>query len=139
MPGEIEKPVFRKGRSRLGCTNCKKSKVKCDEVHPSCKRCLKRGTHCSYPFQVSFEKIMGMPQDEKMKSKKYGKITTLQTLPYQPDESSSNEKNNTNGYSKPAAASEFLRSLIKKNEQDRSKVDSIDDFAKVVQVKSKKG
>ena len=83
---------------------------------------------------------MGMPQDERQRAKQYGKITSLQTLPYQPDESSSNAKNNTNAnLPKPAAASEFLRSLIKQNEKDRSNIDTIDDFAKVVQVKSKKG
>lgn len=134
MPGDIEKSTFRKGRSRLGCTNCKKSKVKCDEIHPSCTRCLKRGTHCSYPFQVSFEKIMGLPQDEKMKTNQYGKITTLQTLPYEPKKDTNNSKPSS---SKPAA-SDFLRLLIEKNEQDRSKIETIDDFAKVVQMKTQK-
>ena len=42
-------------RSKSGCTACKKSKLKCDEVHPSCTRCLKRGTYCSYPLPMAYQ------------------------------------------------------------------------------------
>lgn len=34
-------------RSRYGCIDCKKAKVKCDEVHPSCGTCKRRGRRCS--------------------------------------------------------------------------------------------
>lgn len=77
---------------------------------------------------------MGLPQDEKMKTNQYGKITTLQTLPYEPKKDTNNSKPSS---SKPAA-SDFLRLLIEKNEQDRSKIETIDDFAKVVQMKTQK-
>lgn len=33
-------------RSRSGCKNCKKRRVKCDETFPVCLRCQKRGTVC---------------------------------------------------------------------------------------------
>ena len=34
-------------RSRQGCIDCKKAKVKCDEVHPSCGTCKRRRRQCS--------------------------------------------------------------------------------------------
>lgn len=33
-------------RSRRGCIDCKKAKVKCDEVHPGCGTCYRRGYVC---------------------------------------------------------------------------------------------
>ncbi|EXJ93189.1 hypothetical protein A1O3_01746 [Capronia epimyces CBS 606.96] len=34
-------------RSRYGCIDCKKAKVKCDEVYPACGTCKRRGRQCS--------------------------------------------------------------------------------------------
>ncbi|KAL4784442.1 fungal-specific transcription factor domain-containing protein [Aspergillus varians] len=34
-------------RSRKGCIDCKRAKVKCDEVHPSCGTCARRRRQCS--------------------------------------------------------------------------------------------
>ncbi|KAK5265118.1 hypothetical protein LTR96_009485 [Exophiala xenobiotica] len=34
-------------RSRKGCIDCKKAKVKCDEVHPFCGTCKRRRRQCS--------------------------------------------------------------------------------------------
>ncbi|RFU28797.1 hypothetical protein B7463_g7532, partial [Scytalidium lignicola] len=41
----------RKGhkKSRQGCFNCKRRKIKCQETLPSCDNCLKRGLECLYP------------------------------------------------------------------------------------------
>ncbi|KAJ6172632.1 hypothetical protein N7470_001699 [Penicillium chermesinum] len=36
-----------KDRSRNGCENCRRSKVKCDEQKPSCTRCWQKGIPCS--------------------------------------------------------------------------------------------
>ncbi|KAI0181790.1 hypothetical protein GGR52DRAFT_55470 [Hypoxylon sp. FL1284] len=36
-------------KSRAGCHQCKKRKVKCDEVRPSCKSCRLRKENCVYP------------------------------------------------------------------------------------------
>ncbi|KAH8703130.1 hypothetical protein BGW36DRAFT_368863 [Talaromyces proteolyticus] len=51
-----EKPPSRRKRphqkSRNGCSNCKRRKVKCDEGYPSCKRCIQReDTCCRSPRQ----------------------------------------------------------------------------------------
>ncbi|KAF8858975.1 hypothetical protein BDZ45DRAFT_673549 [Acephala macrosclerotiorum] len=35
-------------KSRNGCKQCKRRKVKCDEEHPKCKPCTKRGIWCSF-------------------------------------------------------------------------------------------
>jgi len=41
----------RKGhrKSRLGCFNCKKRKIKCQENRPQCHHCVKAGLPCQYP------------------------------------------------------------------------------------------
>jgi hypothetical protein len=45
------KPMPRKGhtKSRRGCFNCKKRKIKCPETFPRCENCLKAGMSCEYP------------------------------------------------------------------------------------------
>ncbi|ETS81534.1 hypothetical protein PFICI_06536 [Pestalotiopsis fici W106-1] len=35
-------------RSRLGCWICREKKVKCDEAHPRCGRCVRLARDCSY-------------------------------------------------------------------------------------------
>lgn len=39
-------------KSRLGCQNCKKRKVKCDEKRPSCGVCTLRGDECVYSLPI---------------------------------------------------------------------------------------
>ncbi|KAM3076792.1 hypothetical protein ACMFMF_004712 [Clarireedia jacksonii] len=36
-------------KSRRGCYNCKKRKVKCQETYPSCQNCVRNQLPCSYP------------------------------------------------------------------------------------------
>ncbi|CAI7566423.1 unnamed protein product [Penicillium pancosmium] len=36
-------------KSRRGCLNCKKRKVKCQETKPACTNCLSRDMKCTYP------------------------------------------------------------------------------------------
>ncbi|KAL7784081.1 hypothetical protein V8C37DRAFT_396420 [Trichoderma ceciliae] len=45
------KPLSRRGhfKSRLGCFNCKRRRVKCNEVRPSCSPCCRLGLNCDYP------------------------------------------------------------------------------------------
>ncbi|KAK3946287.1 hypothetical protein QBC46DRAFT_369416 [Diplogelasinospora grovesii] len=46
-----DKPYYPKRphqKSRKGCRNCKKRKVKCDEGRPFCKNCRVRGDACAY-------------------------------------------------------------------------------------------
>ncbi|KAI6778766.1 Sterol uptake control protein-like protein [Emericellopsis cladophorae] len=41
----------RKGhtKSRRGCFNCKRRRIKCQETHPACGHCVKTGLKCEYP------------------------------------------------------------------------------------------
>ncbi|KAL2187570.1 hypothetical protein L209DRAFT_753611 [Thermothelomyces heterothallicus CBS 203.75] len=45
------RPVPRKGhtKSRHGCFNCKRRKVKCQESRPECSNCTRIGLECQYP------------------------------------------------------------------------------------------
>jgi hypothetical protein len=49
------KPLSRRGhfKSRLGCFNCKRRRVKCNEVRPACSPCCRLGLNCSYPTPAS--------------------------------------------------------------------------------------
>ncbi|CAI7653682.1 unnamed protein product [Penicillium manginii] len=42
-------------RSQHGCTNCRRSKVKCDENKPICTRCWQKDLQCSSNFQLKWE------------------------------------------------------------------------------------
>ena len=46
-------PAFRPRRyhtkSRNGCFNCKKRRIKCDEAAPACSHCWEKGLQCEYP------------------------------------------------------------------------------------------
>lgn len=48
------KPIPRKGhtKSRRGCFNCKRRRIKCNERHPECNHCIKAGLHCEYPANI---------------------------------------------------------------------------------------
>ncbi len=48
------KPIPRKGhtKSRRGCFNCKRRKVKCQETLPACAHCTRIGLVCQYPDSV---------------------------------------------------------------------------------------
>ncbi|CAO2654381.1 Nn.00g111140.m01.CDS01 [Neocucurbitaria sp. VM-36] len=55
MPAVVSKPQTQASRkrrvhakSRDGCGNCKLRRVKCDEQHPSCKKCKSYGVICNY-------------------------------------------------------------------------------------------
>jgi hypothetical protein len=42
-------------KSRMGCTSCKRRKVKCDELQPTCGTCRLRKTKCEYSKSQSVE------------------------------------------------------------------------------------
>ncbi|KAF2832164.1 hypothetical protein CC86DRAFT_366046 [Ophiobolus disseminans] len=46
----VRRPRRRHDKSKLGCFECKRRKVKCDENKPSCTRCTLGLTKCVYPF-----------------------------------------------------------------------------------------
>lgn len=62
-------------RSRLGCHNCKRLKVKCDEEKPSCTLCLKSNKKCDYSIQLTW----GGRPFKKKKNNNYG-FATISTF-----------------------------------------------------------
>ncbi|KAF1834987.1 hypothetical protein BDW02DRAFT_497013 [Decorospora gaudefroyi] len=48
------RPIPRKGhtKSRRGCYNCKRRRIKCNEKHPECNHCIKAGLQCEYPANI---------------------------------------------------------------------------------------
>lgn len=54
-------------RSRLGCVQCKKRKVKCDELKPTCSRCKKRNILCNYSLKILFQKKIPIKPKESEK------------------------------------------------------------------------
>ncbi|KAH8706724.1 hypothetical protein BGZ61DRAFT_493473 [Ilyonectria robusta] len=49
VPGRVSKLARRPHRkSRNGCFNCKRRKVKCDEVKPACSNCIRFGIPCDF-------------------------------------------------------------------------------------------
>ncbi|PVI07816.1 hypothetical protein DM02DRAFT_608430 [Periconia macrospinosa] len=53
-PPPPRKPIPRKGhtKSRRGCYNCKRRRIKCNERHPKCSHCIKAGLQCEYPANI---------------------------------------------------------------------------------------
>lgn len=51
LPKRKKKPVPGKGfsKSRQGCYNCKRRRVKCSEAKPECRSCNRMGLFCVYP------------------------------------------------------------------------------------------
>lgn len=52
-PQQPRKPIPRKGhlKTRRGCWNCKRRRIKCNEGHPDCNHCIKAGLQCAYSQQ----------------------------------------------------------------------------------------
>lgn len=54
-------------RSKRGCTGCKAKKVKCDEIKPTCSRCLESGRSCIYEIKLQFR------EDLEKQGKSFGR------------------------------------------------------------------
>nr|UYO77173.1 Zn2Cys6 transcriptional regulator [Trichoderma calamagrostidis] len=55
VTSKTNKPLSRRGhfKSRLGCFNCKRRRVKCNELRPACSPCGRLGLNCSYPTSAA--------------------------------------------------------------------------------------
>ncbi|KAG8628822.1 hypothetical protein KVT40_002687 [Elsinoe batatas] len=64
-------------KSHLGCVECKRRRIKCDETHPTCVACTARGATCSYDtFSiVPVSKFVNKTSDQKQ-PKSAGSPTT---------------------------------------------------------------
>ncbi|KAK4121808.1 hypothetical protein N657DRAFT_647298 [Parathielavia appendiculata] len=48
-------------KSRRGCFNCKRRRIKCQETRPACGHCVKQGLKCEYP---ALPRIVHQPQHQ---------------------------------------------------------------------------
>ncbi|PHH73069.1 hypothetical protein CDD80_4074 [Ophiocordyceps camponoti-rufipedis] len=48
-------------KSRRGCYNCKRRRIKCQETRPACGHCVKTGLECEYP---SLPSVIHQPQHQ---------------------------------------------------------------------------
>lgn len=72
-PKNEQKPIKR--RSRGGCHNCKRLKVKCDEQKPTCGNCERNSTECDYSLKLSWG---GRPYKKpRIESSNYSVTTAL--------------------------------------------------------------
>ena len=66
-PWVRRKPIPRKGhtKSRRGCFNCKRRRIKCNEKRPDCNHCIKAGLQCEYPLNVvNTMRVSSNPQEK---------------------------------------------------------------------------
>ncbi|KAK2616850.1 hypothetical protein QQS21_000228 [Conoideocrella luteorostrata] len=59
--GSSRQPLSRRGhfKSRLGCFHCKRRRIKCNELRPSCSPCRRLGLTCNYPSTTSGTALSG--------------------------------------------------------------------------------
>ncbi|KAH7163364.1 hypothetical protein B0J13DRAFT_464819 [Dactylonectria estremocensis] len=60
----VRKPGVKRihNKSRLGCFNCKRRRVKCDEKRPLCAPCSRLGLSCKYPHRESQAAVDEIPR-----------------------------------------------------------------------------
>ncbi|KAF2227678.1 GatB/GatE catalytic domain-containing protein [Elsinoe ampelina] len=66
-------------KSHLGCVECKRRRIKCDETHPTCVACTARGATCSYnTFSiVPVSKFVNKNSDQKQPKSAGSPSTTV--------------------------------------------------------------
>lgn len=75
-PGRQIKPHR---KTRNGCFDCKRRRVKCQETRPACDNCIRNGLRCTYPSRVKLAyDILGAspdaPQTQSMKELHSGQL-----------------------------------------------------------------
>ncbi|KAH6661670.1 hypothetical protein EV126DRAFT_447479 [Verticillium dahliae] len=82
-----QKKLERRGhtKSRRGCFNCKRRRIKCQETQPACGHCRKSGLQCEYP---SLPQITHQPQHKipifTMEDMRFFQHFLLQCYPHHP-------------------------------------------------------
>ncbi|KAJ5904273.1 hypothetical protein N7504_006656 [Penicillium tannophilum] len=71
-------------KSRTGCQICRSRKIKCDERHPSCLNCIKKGLRCDF-IQTVESPITTSPHSETLKLELLHHFTISTALTLSPD------------------------------------------------------
>ncbi|KAH6972150.1 hypothetical protein BKA56DRAFT_620719 [Ilyonectria sp. MPI-CAGE-AT-0026] len=67
-------------KSRKGCHSCKTRKIKCDEQHPSCRNCIKRGIQCDFLQSEDTPTPVSVPANLDLELLHHFTISTASTL-----------------------------------------------------------
>ncbi|KAK0706829.1 hypothetical protein B0T26DRAFT_655867 [Lasiosphaeria miniovina] len=72
-------------KSRRGCFNCKRRRIKCQETRPACGHCVKTGLNCEYP---AVPLVVHQPQHQipvfSMQDMRFFQHFLLQCYPHHP-------------------------------------------------------
>lgn len=91
-------------KSRLGCSTCKKRRVKCDEARPICNKCQHMDLVCGYTLNESPDTIKQEIEDKPFKKRK----THKQTVSHKsPDSSDSSNQESTTQQATPSITPPF--------------------------------
>ncbi|KNG87112.1 hypothetical protein ANOM_005303 [Aspergillus nomiae NRRL 13137] len=68
-------------KSRLGCGNCKRRRIKCDEVRPACNGCLRHSVVCDYQLEEANSNANSQPvvKASKVAAKRHTFISSYQS------------------------------------------------------------
>ncbi|KAK3387680.1 hypothetical protein B0H63DRAFT_470694 [Podospora didyma] len=73
-------------KSRRGCYNCKRRRIKCQETRPECGHCVKTGLKCEYP--TTLPQIVHQPQHQiplfSMQDMRFFQHFLFQCYPHHP-------------------------------------------------------
>ncbi|RCK64583.1 hypothetical protein Cantr_00047 [Candida viswanathii] len=70
-------------RSRNGCHNCKRLKIKCDEKKPACSYCIKTKAQCDYSIRLTWggRPYKAKKKEPKLKSESVPATTRGESIP----------------------------------------------------------
>ncbi|CEL10055.1 hypothetical protein ASPCAL13182 [Aspergillus calidoustus] len=63
-------------KSRLGCGNCKKRRVKCDEKKPTCSNCLQHSIDCDFTTRSASESLTPPARRYQFRQSKYQQVAS---------------------------------------------------------------
>ncbi|KAL3487380.1 hypothetical protein BJX62DRAFT_213698 [Aspergillus germanicus] len=63
-------------KSRLGCGNCKKRRVKCDEKKPTCSNCLQHSIDCDFTVRSASESLTPPARRYQFRQSKYQQVAS---------------------------------------------------------------
>ena len=72
--------------NQRSCVTCRRRKVRCDKLHPSCTNCTKAGIECVFPGPGRAKRKTRKPQDAELLARLKKLEGVIQTLGAQVDE-----------------------------------------------------
>ncbi|KAJ0420964.1 hypothetical protein BJY00DRAFT_119215 [Aspergillus carlsbadensis] len=76
-------------KSRLGCGNCKKRRVKCDEKKPTCSNCLQHSIECDFTARSASESLTPPARRYQFRQSKYQQVASPSPQVQEPEKTTS--------------------------------------------------